>query len=255
MRIKHTSLTGTHALVAFLTIRTTVIHIETLHQNLPKGGLIGCKLDGRCFEDFQPNTNAAVNNKAQNRIGRNRTGQKVSIARVPIDGTIELIRRLHCQRGATVIDSEVLVVRTIGEQSGVKSRISEFVRARVVPEVQSGKCHRLPSLVETEDSVTDRRAAQLGQVVVASESELGWAAVVKEAEGVGKVLEGPAIEGLGTVGRRGGGVIGRERGREGNGEEDENRRKVENRREGDGVHGGGGNEEGSGRVEKRRGMR
>ncbi|KAF5479909.1 hypothetical protein F2P56_000692, partial [Juglans regia] len=67
----------------------TIVHIETLHQNLPKHGPIVCELSRCCFEDFHYNTNGAANN-AKDRVGRNWTDDKISVAaRIPIDAAIE----------------------------------------------------------------------------------------------------------------------------------------------------------------------
>jgi hypothetical protein len=162
--MKPTLRTPNQTLGTRITVHITIIHLETLHQNLPKRGPISSELGCRRFEDFQADTDAAFN-KAQNRIGRNRTGQIISVApvRIPKEGTMKQIRRRPGQtRGATVEESEVLIVSSVRESRGIQSGIGVFLWARGVPEVGAGEGHGSGGLVEPEESVTQRHDSQLG---------------------------------------------------------------------------------------------
>jgi hypothetical protein len=83
LRMKPTLRTPNRTLGTRITVHITIIHLETLHQNLPKCGPISTDLSRRRLEDFQADTDAAFN-KAQNPIGWNRTGQIISVAPVSI---------------------------------------------------------------------------------------------------------------------------------------------------------------------------
>jgi hypothetical protein len=112
----------------------------------------------RRFEDFQADTDVAFN-KSQNRIGRNRTGQVISVGpvRIPKEATIKQIRRRRGQTrggGATVEDGEVVIVSSVREPRGLQSGIGVLLWARGIPEVGAGEGHGSGALVEQKDSVT-----------------------------------------------------------------------------------------------------
>jgi hypothetical protein len=147
--MKPTLRTPNQTLGTRITVHITIIYLETLHQNLPKRGPISSELRYHRYEDFQPDTDAAFN-KAQNRIGRNQTGQIISVApvRIPKEGTIKQIGRLHEQtRGATVEEDEVLIVSSVHEPRGIQSGIGVFLWAGGVPEVRAGEAHGSGGLV------------------------------------------------------------------------------------------------------------
>ena len=107
------------------------------------------------MKDFESDPNVAGGN-IENRIGR--IGHIKRSAHFLINAaTLKEIRwknpHLRKFKEATVVDSEVLIVGCVIQNSRIWNRgISELIpeEARVVPEVRAGKGHGFVGLVESE---------------------------------------------------------------------------------------------------------